>query len=92
MTYHEAISYIFNTSLGHFINGEKFTRQRLDSQIRHLIRDEVRKPYIFEMCLHDGRWLCEIEQYAAGEWDVYIPETREQEQRLWDRLTGKAGR
>lgn len=92
MTLHEVTSYLFNTSLGHFINGEKFTRNELQTYIKRMTRPEVHKTMIIEVCLPDGRWLAEVTQFAPEEYDWYIPETREQEQRLWDRLTGKAGR
>ena len=39
--------------------------------------------------LPDGEWLFKIEEYAPGEWDYYIPETREQESHLWDELLNK---
>ena len=35
-----------------------------------------------EISQPDGRWLFKITHYSDGEWDYYIPDTREQEYKL----------
>lgn len=87
MTLHEVTDQIFSLSLGHIINSEKFSKQRLEKQIVMLTRPETGSNwYIFEICLPDGKWMAEVTQFRAGEFDYYIPDTREQEAFLWDKL------
>ena len=35
--------------------------------------------------LPDGEWFMEVSKHSFG-WDYYIPDTREEEDRLWDKL------
>lgn len=44
--------------------------------------------YIFQIALPDGEWFCEITRGSYG-YDLYVPETREQEAHLIDLLLGK---
>lgn len=93
MTLHEVSSQIYNLTLGGFINGEKFTKRQFESAVARWMRDadhnKIKNAFVLEVCLRDGRWLCEILKYAdrPDGYDYYIPDTREQEQVLRDRLT-----
>ena len=44
---------------------------------------------IFEVSLPDGKWLAKIYRKGSN-YDYYIPETREQEKRLWAELEAKS--
>lgn len=93
MTLHEISTQLHSLTLGGFVNGEKFTRHELESNLRRWMRDcehkKIRNSHVVEICLMDGRWLCEIHKFADSPdgYDYYIPDTREQEQRIWDALT-----
>lgn len=44
---------------------------------------------IIQISLPDGQWYCKITKFAEGQYDYYIPETREQNARIWDEFTGR---
>lgn len=41
--------------------------------------------FIFQISLPDGRWFCKVSRNGS-DYDLYVPDTREQEQRLIDQL------
>ena len=95
MTLHEATNRLFDHALLGYINGEKFTKDRLYKQVASAFRDEVSlkipHTYVLEVCLPDGRWFCSINHYAQKPdgFDYFIPDNREQEKRLIDAFFGE---
>ena len=93
MTLHDVSSQLYKLTLGGFINGEKFTKRQLDTALamwmRHPENNKIKNTHVLEICLRDGRWLCEITKYADNPdgYDYFIPDTREQEQAIIDKLT-----
>ena len=77
--------------LSNIINGEKFTKKRLFNQCSKMFRPEsgtlaVENSLIYTITLPDGEWFFKITNYAPGEFDYEIPETRDREQRIKDML------
>lgn len=92
MTLTELTNQIFSLTIANYINGEKFTKAEFKRNIHHFFEEINFERYIIEVCLPDGRWLCKITMYAKGEYDYYLPDTREQEDRLWAELGVKSPR
>ena len=84
MTLHEVCEQLHSLAIGGYFNGEKFTLCRLTQQIRSAFRTPLKagNRYVMQIALPDGWWYCYIIEYAKGEFDYYIPDTREQEQRV----------
>ena len=81
MTKFELTTQLINLSVAGYFNSEKFTKERLNNYIGKMCRNVGDKLYM-EISLPDGRRLFRITHYADGEWDYYIPDTREQEAKL----------
>ena len=88
MTKLELTTQLMNLAVAGYFNSEKFTKERLNNYISKMCRNIGDKLYM-EISLPDGRWLFKITQYADGEWDYYIPDTREQEDKLTAELLRK---
>lgn len=92
MTLHDIATQLHKSTNGR-VNGENFTRQALESNLRRWMRNcennKIRNSVVVEVAMPDGGWLCEIHKFAdtADGYDYYIPDTREQEQRIWNALT-----
>lgn len=75
------------------INGESFTKTELVEVITMWTRDmshnKITNSHVIEVELPDGKWLATIDHYgtASDTFGYYIPETREEEQRLWNQLS-----
>ena len=93
MTIHDVASQLINLSVGGYINGEKFSKDRLENQLRCLFRNEehnaIAHTVVMEVALRDGRWLFSVTHYnnKPDGFDYMIPDTREQEDELFARLT-----
>lgn len=81
MTQTELVNQIYGLSVAGYFNGEKFSKERLNTYIGKMCYNVGDKLYM-EISLPDGRWLFKITHYADGDWDYYIPDTREQEAKL----------
>lgn len=84
MTLNEVINQIYDLSVGGYFNGEKFTKERLTNMLKAMFRTNNR--YIIGIALPDGWWTMQINQFAPNEFDYIIPDTREEEQKIIDRL------
>lgn len=87
MTLREVSSQLYSLSVAGYFNGEKFTKSQLTEAMSHWMR--TRKSYIGEIALPDGRWFFEVTNYGGG-YDYYIPETRQQNDALRNRLLGRS--
>lgn len=93
MTVHEIAQQLHKLTFGGHINGEKFSKTELEHALRIWLRDadhnKIPGKVVIEVCLADGRWLATVEKFgkSADEYDYWIPDTRDQEKRIWDRLT-----
>lgn len=86
MTLRDCTSQIFKLSVAGYINGEKFIYNRFDKMVRAMFGGDAKK-YIGEICLPDGHWWFKIFRLKNGEYDYYIPETKEQNAILAKELT-----
>ena len=92
MTLHDVSTQLYNLTLGGFVNGEKFTKQQLEANLRRWMREperlKIKNRLVIEICLQDGRWLATVDRFddTPDGYDYYIPDTREQEQKLKDLL------
>lgn len=91
MTLHDIASQIHNLTFGGHVNGEKFTKVELEhvfsKWLAHAEHNIIPNTMIIEVCLRDGRWLATISKTPYG-YDYYIPDTREQESYLRNKLLG----
>lgn len=83
MTLTQVANQLFDLSVAGYFNSEKFTRSQFCEALKHwlLTGDSV----IMEIALPDGHWHFEVVNYGDG-YDYYIPETREQDARLREKL------
>ena len=88
MTKLELTSQLMNLAVAGYFNGEKFSKARLNNYIGKMCRNVGDKLFM-EISLPDGRWLFKITHCADGDWDYYIPDTREQENKLTAELLRK---
>jgi len=92
MTIHDIATQLYNLTFDGFVNGEKFTKRGLETAIRAWMRDvsgnKIPNTHVIEACLPDGRWLVTITKFAdrPDGYDYSIPDTREEEARIWARL------
>lgn len=95
MTIRELATQLHTLTNGH-INGEAFTKTELIRVISMWTRDmshnKITNSHVIEVELPDGNWLATIDHYgtAPDTFGYHIPESREEEQRLWKRLTSPA--
>lgn len=86
MTIHEVASSLHGLSVGGYFNGERFTVSRLENQIAALFRGTPKggNRLVFQIALPDGWWYFNVSRFAdrPDGYDYYIPETREQEERV----------
>ena len=91
MTLHETATSLYNLSVGGYFNREKFSLSRLETYIRTLFNGNLKlgNRAVIEIALPDGWWLCEIIRYSDKRdgFAYEIPESREQEQRIYNELT-----
>lgn len=85
MTLHDVSTQIFGLSVGGYFNREKFTQQSLHNFIKRMFSTPLKggNRLVMEIALPDGWWYFYITEYAKGEFDYYIPDTREQEKRVF---------
>ena len=86
MTINELTNQIFSLTSGNIINGEKFTKAEFKRNVHHFFEEINFEKYIIMIVLPDGEWLCKITMFAKGEYDYLLPDTREQEDKLWAEL------
>ena len=91
MTLHETVKALHGLSLGGWINHEKLSLSQFESMIKTLFNGSLKlgNAAVVEIALPDGWWLCKVIKYSSRPdgWSYEIPETREQEKRIWDALT-----
>lgn len=91
MTIHEVATQLFQLSNGN-INGEQFSPAELSRFLGQFFRKgmslKLGDRVILQIALPDGEWYFQITHYndKIDGFDYYIPDTREQEQMLWDEL------
>ena len=78
--------------LSNIFNGERFTKERLYKYVYSILckgTPKLGNRIAFEISLPDGNWLFEVIRYNDRQdgYDYFIPETREQESRIWKTLT-----
>lgn len=92
MTIHEITNQLHSMAVDHRINGEQVTKQWLESYLNRMMRNadqnKIRNSVVMEITLRDGNWLFEVSRFsdAPDGFDYYIPDTREQESRIKERL------
>lgn len=93
MTLHNIASQLHSLSDGR-INGEHFTKAELERALqmwmRNSERNAIKNAFVLEIVLRDGAWLAEVTRFADSPdgFDYWIPDTREQEARLYEALLG----
>lgn len=98
MTIREVSTQIINLTSGN-LNGEHFSKTRLENQIKAWLRDAEHNtiPYsaVFEGSFGDGEWLFTVSRIEFKDevfYDYWIPDTREQEAELASRIRLKLAR
>lgn len=90
MTLHDISHMAYSLAVGHYINGEKFSEKRIENMLASMLRKEG-DTYIGEIALPDGKWMFRA-SIICGTYDLYIPDTREQEKRLIAELLAKSSK
>lgn len=91
MTLHETCKQLHSLSVNGYFNGEKFTISRLENYVKSMFRGNLAggNKLMMQIALPDGLWYFFITNYAKNEFDYTIPDTRDQERRLWIRIFGE---
>ena len=81
MTIQEVSKQLIQLSVAGYINGEKFTADRLTNQIASWFRGSSKSRIVMEIALPDGRWFFSVNRFGNGRdgFDYTIPENREEE-------------
>lgn len=91
MTIRELAGQLHNLATDHNINGERRSCQWLEHYIRKMFDPQSRPltSLVMEIQLPDGNWLMTVNRYSDSPdgFDYYIPDNREQENRIWKELT-----
>ena len=84
MTIREVCKQLYDLSVGGYFNGEKFTLDRLINQTKNMFCTPLKggDRLVMQIALPDGWWNFYIVEYDKGQFDYYIPDTREQEKRV----------
>lgn len=84
MTIREVCKQLYDLSVGGYFNGEKVTLDRLINQTKNMFRTPLKggNRLVMQIALPDGWWNFYIVEYNKGQFDYYIPDTREQEKRV----------
>lgn len=96
MTLREISTQLHSISVGGYFNREKFTRQQLHSYIAGMFREGVKlsieNTLVMEIALRDGWWYFTVTRWGDGPdgYDYYIPDTREESNRIIERLASAA--
>ena len=91
MTLHEVVNQVYALSVAGYINREKFTKKRLFDYCKSLLRDgthnAIPNSVALEIALPDGWWFMLVQRWPRGNgYDYYIPDTREQEKVIKEKL------
>jgi len=86
MTLNETINQIYDLTVDGIINGEKFTRKQFSEILKHFFKELSFDQLIFEITLPDGNWLVKLYKWDNKEYDYFLPDTREQEKKLYREL------
>lgn len=84
MTLREVADMALDLTVDHKINGEHFTK----AEFRYVLNKWLNKytcRYIASINLPDGEWLVQFSK-SRDYYDLWIPDTREQEERLYAAL------
>lgn len=88
MNLSDVVEQLYDLSVDGYFNGQKFTKRELNKYIKRMF-DSGSKKLIMEMALPDGKWFFEINSWKENmytKYDYYIPETRECEIRLKEKI------
>lgn len=91
MTKSELTAQLMDLSIAGYFNGEKFSLKRLNTYLGALCRNDGDKLFM-RIALPDGEWLFKIVRYSTGDWDYFIPGTRDEEQKLVAEFMPKVSR
>ena len=87
MNIKELTNQLFDLSVAGYFNGEKFTKTRLNTYITNMFKSG--QWLVMNIALPDGRWYFYIDKYNDNEYGYFIPNTREQEQKILDVFKSK---
>ena len=90
MTLHEVEQHIKAVNIGNWFEREKKPAGWLRTTLKHNFCEEGATRWIFEAALPDGWWYISVSKFDNGEYGYFIPETREQEDKLKHQLYGWA--
>lgn len=84
MTIRDISSQLTSLSADNKFNGIKRSKTSLENFIATMFKSPLAggNKLVMTISLPDGEWFFYIVQYAPGEFDYYIPDTREQEKRV----------
>ena len=85
MTLNEVLTQIHDLSDGR-INGMRYPKKRFFKNFHHFFEDCGFEKFIISVRLPDGEWNCKIYKLPDGEYDYFLPDTREQDDDLWREL------
>lgn len=91
MTKTEVINQVYDLAVDGFFNREKFTKNEFKDAMNRWLTNTDR--IVIEIALPDGWWHMEVyrlpDRTGRNMWDYYIPDTREQEDRILDNLMAR---
>lgn len=88
MTITNISAQLYDLATGHYINDVKFTSSTELMSVLKMWLHKEESSFIFQIALPDGKWMAKAIRKGSY-FDYYIPDTREQEERLWKELLSK---
>lgn len=88
MTITNISTQLYDLATGHYINDVKFTSAKELRTVLSMWLYKEDASFIFQIALPDGKWMAKVIRKGSY-FDYYIPDTREQEEKLWKELLNK---
>ena len=90
MTKSDVLKQVYELSVnGNFNRENGWSFSKFKSYIAEKFSSEKRQSIIMEIELPDGWWYMSISRFKNGHWDYYIPDTKEENKRLYDEIVSE---
>ena len=91
MTKAEVMRQVYNLSVNGTFDGEHLSFTKFKSVVEDTLERDKKKDEIFSVVemkikLPDGVWNMSITRFCDGSWDYFIPETREEERKVYGKV------
>lgn len=91
MTKADVMRQVYNLSVNGTFDGEHLSFTKFKSVVEDMLEHTKEKSNLFDCAvikikLPDGVWNMSITRFCDGTWDYFIPETREEERKVYGKV------